>query len=72
MPAISVRQSYDDQFRHIPTTTRALSAALTKLGVDHVFEEYNGDHRNRMMGPGGRLATEVLPYFWRLLAPTGR
>jgi hypothetical protein len=32
-----------------------------------VFEEYNGDHRNRMMGRTGRLANEVLPYFWMLL-----
>ena len=59
---------YEDEFTHIPPTSRALSAALTKLGVAHVFEEYNGDHRNRMMGPGGRLATEILPYFSRLLA----
>ena len=58
---------YDDEFKHIPPTSRALSAALTKNGVNHVFEEYNGDHRNRMMGRTGRLANEVLPYFWMLL-----
>jgi S-formylglutathione hydrolase FrmB len=58
---------YDDEFLHIPPTSRALSAALTKSGVNHVFEEYNGDHRNRMMGRTGRLADEVLPYFWMLL-----
>jgi S-formylglutathione hydrolase FrmB len=62
---------YDDEFEHIPPTARALSAQLTKLGVDHVFEEYNGDHRNRMMGPHGRLATEIFPYFSRLLSPRG-
>jgi S-formylglutathione hydrolase FrmB len=58
---------YDDEFTHIPPTSRALSAALNKSGVNHVFEEYNGDHRNRMMGRTGRLANEVLPYFWMLL-----
>jgi S-formylglutathione hydrolase FrmB len=58
---------YEDEFKHIPPTSRALSAALTKNGVNHVFEEYNGDHRNRMMGRTGRLANEVLPYFWMLL-----
>jgi S-formylglutathione hydrolase len=58
---------YEDQFTHIPPTARALSAALTARGIDHVFEEYNGDHRNRMMGRTGRLANEVLPYFWLLL-----
>ena len=58
---------YEDEFKHIPPTSRALSAALTKLGIDHVFEEYNGDHRNRMMGRNGRLANEIFPYFWMLL-----
>jgi hypothetical protein len=58
---------WEDEFTHIPITTRALSHKLTDLGVDHVFEEYNGDHRNRMWGRTGRLYTEVLPYFWLLL-----
>ena len=56
-----------DKFTHIRITSRALSADLTKLGVQHIFEEYNGDHLNRIWGRRGRLYTEVLPYFWRLL-----
>ena len=62
---------YEDEFTHIPPTSRALSAALTARGIDHVFEEFNGDHRNRMMGRSGRLASEVLPYFWLLLESDG-
>jgi S-formylglutathione hydrolase len=58
---------YEDEFRHIPPTARALSAELTAHGIPHVFEEYNGDHRNRMWGRSGRLAVEILPYFWMLL-----
>ena len=58
---------YEDEFTHIPPTARALSAKLTAQGIDHVFEEYNGDHRNRMWGRTGRMATEILPYFWLLL-----
>jgi S-formylglutathione hydrolase FrmB len=58
---------YEDEFTHIPPSSKALSSALTARGIDHVFEEYNGDHRNRMMGRKGRLANEVLPYFWLLL-----
>ena len=54
---------YEDEFTHIPPTARAFSEALTARGIDHVFEEFNGDHRNRMMGRTGRLANEVLPYF---------
>ncbi len=58
---------YEDEFRFIPPNSRALSAELTSNGVDHVFEEYNGDHRNRLWGRTGRIYTEVLPYFWLLL-----
>lgn len=63
---------YEDEFTHIPPTARALSTALTARGIDHVFEEYNGDHRNRLWGRNGRIATEVLPYFWRLLDSQGK
>jgi S-formylglutathione hydrolase FrmB len=58
---------WEDEFTHIPPTTRAFARRLTELGVEHTFEEYNGDHRNRMWGRTGRLYTEVLPYFWLLL-----
>jgi enterochelin esterase-like enzyme len=58
---------YEDEFLHIPPTARALSTELTARGIEHTFEEYNGDHRNRLWGRTGRLATEVFPYFWLLL-----
>lgn len=56
-----------EEFTHIPATNRAFSERLTELGISHVSEEYNGDHRDRLWGPEGRIATEVLPYFSRLL-----
>ena len=58
---------YEDQFTHIPITSRELSKRLTELEVPHVFEEYNGDHRNRLWGRTGRLYTEILPWFSLLL-----
>jgi enterochelin esterase-like enzyme len=58
---------YADEFQYIPPNSRALSLKLTNYGIEHVFEEYNGDHRNRLWGPNGRIYTEVLPYFSRLL-----
>ncbi|HEV2829828.1 MAG TPA: alpha/beta hydrolase-fold protein [Pyrinomonadaceae bacterium] len=61
--------AWEDEFTHIPITTRAFARKLTELGVKHIFEEYNGDHRNRMWGETGRLYTEVLPYFSLLLDP---
>jgi S-formylglutathione hydrolase FrmB len=63
---------YDDAFRYIPINSRALSSALTNNGVNHIFEEYNGDHSNRMWGVDGRLYNEVLPYFWTLLEPSSQ
>ena len=56
---------------HIPITAKAFSDALTERGIAHQFEMYNGDHRNRLWGPRGRLYTELLPYFSRLLERDG-
>lgn len=58
---------FADQFTHIPPTSMAFSEALTGKGVPHTFEMYNGDHRNRLWGEGGRLYTEVLPFLSRVL-----
>jgi len=58
---------YDDEFRFISTNSRALSLELINNGIEHTFEEYNGDHRNKVWGKNGRLYTHVLPYFWQLL-----
>jgi enterochelin esterase-like enzyme len=60
---------WDDEFSHIVLTNRQLSRELTSQGIDHIFEEYNGDHRNRLRGRTGRLFIAVLPYFGLLLDP---
>jgi S-formylglutathione hydrolase FrmB len=59
--------AWEDEFTHIPITARAFAHKLTEMDVPFTFEEYNGNHRNRMWGRTGRLYTEVLPYFWLLL-----
>jgi enterochelin esterase-like enzyme len=41
-----------------------LDAALTRLRVEHTFEQYEGDHGNRIRE---RFATKVLPFFSRHL-----
>lgn len=56
-----------DEFSHIIVTNRVLSDRLTGLSVPHIFEEYNGDHRNRLWGPEGRLAGVILPWISRML-----
>lgn len=51
--------AFDDQFAHIPQGTKALSDTLEALRVPHVYELYEGDHRNRM---SERLPGRVLPW----------
>ena len=47
------------------TTNRQLNELLTTLKVSHAYEEYDGDHTNRV---GERLERSVLPFFSRNLA----
>jgi enterochelin esterase-like enzyme len=63
LSAIRFDTAFVDEYTHIPETSKQLSDALTAAGIDHTFETYNGDHRNRLWGRYGRLFTEVLPYF---------
>jgi S-formylglutathione hydrolase FrmB len=42
----------------------SLDATLTRLGVAHAFEQYEGDHGNRVRE---RFATKVLPFFSQYL-----
>jgi S-formylglutathione hydrolase len=58
---------YEDEFTHIPAAAHALSDRLTSVGIPHEYEEYNGDHRNRLWGINGRISTRLLPYFSALL-----
>lgn len=59
--------AWEDEYTHIPITSRAFARALEQAGVAFRFDEYNGDHRNRLWGRQGRLYTDVLPFFWRTL-----
>jgi S-formylglutathione hydrolase FrmB len=58
-----------DEFSHIPAGCRLLSKTLTERGIRHVFEEYDGDHNNRIWG---RLWTKVVPFFSHTLSSEGR
>jgi S-formylglutathione hydrolase FrmB len=39
---------------------RDMDAALTRLGIPHTFETYEGDHTNRVRE---RFETRLLPFF---------
>jgi S-formylglutathione hydrolase FrmB len=47
------------------STSRQLDEALTRLGVPHTFEIYDGDHGNRVRE---RFELHVLPFFARQLS----
>jgi S-formylglutathione hydrolase FrmB len=53
----------EDEFKFIVANSRLFSTKLTALGVPHQFEEYNGDHRNRLWGLNGRIYNDVLPFY---------
>lgn len=62
--------AFDDEFEHIPPSTVAFSDTLVAMEVPHVFEVYDGDHRNRM---SERLPGRVLPWIdARLVHREGR
>lgn len=49
-----------DQFTHIPATNRAFAAALKRNGIEHTFEEYDGDHNDQAPH---RIEAKLLPFF---------
>lgn len=65
--AIRFDAGEQDEFPHIPLSVQSLSRELTVLGIPHTAELYNGNHSDRLLGPGGRIATELLPFFSRWL-----
>jgi len=46
-------------------TNQQIDAAMTKLGIPHVFETYEGDHNGKI---AERLETKVMPFFSANLA----
>jgi enterochelin esterase-like enzyme len=62
--AIAIDVGKQDPFL---TTNIQLSESLTRLGIQHVFEAYDGDHGNRIRA---RFAEQVLPFFSANLAAT--
>ncbi len=48
-----------------PSQLATMDTALTRAGVQHTFETYDGTHTSRI---GERIITKVLPFFSRTLA----
>ena len=47
-----------------PAALAAIDSELTRVGVPHVYETYDGDHTNRI---GVRIAARLLPFFSKTL-----
>lgn len=62
---LALDSAFGDQFPHIIEGARAFSDSLEALGVPHLYEVYDGDHRNRM---AERLPGRVLPWIDARLA----
>lgn len=57
----------EEHIKLIEINSRLLSKKLTELKIPHQFEQYNGDHRNRIWGLKGRIYNEVLPFVFHNL-----
>jgi len=55
-----IEYGMEDDFSHIPVTSRLFSEKLAQLGVPHVLASYRGDHSDHIRE---RLETSVLPFF---------
>lgn len=53
-----------EDLKIIEINNRLFSEKLTSLNIPHIFEQYNGDHRNKLWGLKGRIYNEVLPFIF--------
>ena len=47
-----------------PASLAAIDTELTRVGIKHTFETYDGDHTNRI---AARISTRLLPFFSQIL-----
>jgi S-formylglutathione hydrolase FrmB len=63
--AIQFDCGLSDQIEGLLEANRLFAQALTKAGIPHRFEEYDGNHSNRIRE---RVVMKVLPFFSTALA----
>jgi S-formylglutathione hydrolase FrmB len=51
-----------DEWKFIVINNRLFSKKLSSLHIHHKFEEYQGDHRNKIWGLNGRIFNDMLPF----------
>ncbi|WP_242118897.1 alpha/beta hydrolase [Aestuariivivens sediminicola] len=62
LTSLKLEWGRNDDFKNVVSSCRAFSKKLENLEIDHIAEEYNGTHFNRIFGTSGRLAKDMLPF----------
>jgi hypothetical protein len=63
--AIALDAGRQDRITNVPLGTRAFSAGLTREGIRHTLEEYDGGHIDRARE---RFEAGLLPFFAKVFA----
>lgn len=59
LSGLAIDYGYEDDFSHIPDTSRQFGEKLLALHIPVVVEGYHGDHNNRVPS---RVGTRMIPY----------
>lgn len=62
LKAIKFDSGNKDDSKFIIENNKLLSKKLETLKIPHQFEEYNGDHNNKLWGLRGRIYNDLLPF----------
>lgn len=63
LKALKLDWGRNEEFAHIPYTSRMFSIKLENLGINHYAEEYIGTHGNKLWTDDGRALNDMLPFF---------
>lgn len=67
LSAIKIDWGRNDEYSHIRENVPLFSKKLKANGVNHIAEDYEADHMNRLGGADGRIYLEMLPFFDKYL-----
>jgi enterochelin esterase-like enzyme len=62
LKAIKFDSGNEDDSKFIIENNRSLSKKMEALKIPHQFQEYNGDHNNKLWGLEGRIYNDLLPF----------
>ena len=63
LKALKLDWGRNEEFLHIPLTSKIFSQRLENMGISHYAEEYIGTHSNKLWTDDGRVLNNMLPFF---------